>query len=93
MAFKRLRSFREINRLDFIAAMSGNTVGIKEETKMSVDNVYQVAEINNSNTVGFYAEYNKRYKEATGKDFGLIYTSRLGLFRKAYKNEEKLCKY
>lgn len=88
---QKLTKHTDVITNDFIVALADKDIGVNEETRVTVNSVYKIIGFNNSNRIGFYAEFTEGYKSPS-KHFGIVYTSQINLFRKAYKNEEKLCK-
>ena len=88
---QRLTTYKDVSINDFIVALVDKDVGVNEETRVTVNSVYKIIGFNNSNRIGFYAEFTDNYISPS-RNFGIVYTSQVCLFRKAYKNEEKLCK-
>lgn len=83
----------------FITATSRAVTGKYVETQLYRGNVYKCTNIETFSTSGevknveFIARMLAKYTTVYSSDIGRITTSNTHYFRKAYKNEEKLCKH
>lgn len=83
----------------FITATTGSVTGKYTETQLYRGNVYKCISIETFSASGevknvdFIAKMLDKYVAGSPDGIGRITTSNTHYFRKAYKNEEKLCKH
>lgn len=75
----------------FITCISDCVIGIGAESHIHINDVYYISYVG-YDSIDFNAEYTRDYKDKLRKESGVITTANTQKFRKAYKNEEKLCR-
>lgn len=76
----------------YITAVASRLVGLNAETKLKIDKVYKILEVNELElSIEFNAELTQACKDLLGAKYSSIITKNLNCFRLTYKNKERLC--